>query len=147
MFDDRRFILSHIRHSFITCDDTGVCELAMLNEVMPHHLPNEPDQDLLDSKSRTKKGRTQRMFVCLFEFSFLVVWRAFHHLSCETCRYLFVTLPVFFVEVVCNFLSSNASSFNFLYFSFLRHISWNKIRAGRSPVLWHPVWHGNDRRP
>lgn len=98
MFDDRRFILSHIRHSFITCDDTGVCELAMLNEVMPHHLPNEPDQELLDSKSRT------RMFVCLFQFSFLSVCRALHHLSCETCRYLFVTLPVFLSK---SFLTSS----------------------------------------
>lgn len=24
--------------------------MAMLNEVMPNHLPNEPDQELLDSK-------------------------------------------------------------------------------------------------
>ena len=30
--DDKRFILSHIRHSFITCDDTGMCETVMLNE-------------------------------------------------------------------------------------------------------------------
>lgn len=26
LFDDKRFLLSHIRHSFITGDDTGVCE-------------------------------------------------------------------------------------------------------------------------
>lgn len=32
LFDDRRFLLSHVRHSFVTCDDTGMCELAMLNE-------------------------------------------------------------------------------------------------------------------
>lgn len=30
--DDKRFILSHIRHSFITCDDTGMCETVILNE-------------------------------------------------------------------------------------------------------------------
>ena len=32
LYDDKRFILSHIRHSFITCDDTGMCETVMLNE-------------------------------------------------------------------------------------------------------------------
>ncbi|EEC18928.1 mitogen-activated protein kinase associated protein, putative, partial [Ixodes scapularis] len=39
-FDDRRFLLSHVRHSFVTCDDTGMCELAMLNEAEPR--PWEP---------------------------------------------------------------------------------------------------------
>ncbi|XP_054712411.1 target of rapamycin complex 2 subunit MAPKAP1-like [Uloborus diversus] len=33
-YDDRKFLLSHIHHSFITCDDTGMCEMAMLNEVV-----------------------------------------------------------------------------------------------------------------
>lgn len=32
MFDDRRFLLSHINHSFITGDDTGICEVVMLDE-------------------------------------------------------------------------------------------------------------------
>lgn len=32
LFDDRRFLLSHINHSFITGDDTGVCEVVMLDE-------------------------------------------------------------------------------------------------------------------
>ncbi|XP_076343624.1 SAPK-interacting protein 1 isoform X2 [Tachypleus tridentatus] len=31
-FDDRKFLLYHIRHSYITCDDTGICEMVMLNE-------------------------------------------------------------------------------------------------------------------
>lgn len=31
-YDDKRFILSHIRHSFITCDDTSMCEHVMLSE-------------------------------------------------------------------------------------------------------------------
>lgn len=44
-FDDRRFLLSHVRHSFVTCDDTGMCELAMLNEVEPR--PWEPLEPLL----------------------------------------------------------------------------------------------------
>jgi hypothetical protein len=47
-FDDRKFLLSHIRHSFITCDDTGICEMAMLNEIMPHHLPSETDAEFLN---------------------------------------------------------------------------------------------------
>ena len=49
-FDDRKFLLSHIRHSFITNDDTGISESTMLNDLMPHHLPEEPDADLLDGK-------------------------------------------------------------------------------------------------
>lgn len=32
LFDDRRFLLSHINHSFITGDDTGLCEVVMLDE-------------------------------------------------------------------------------------------------------------------
>lgn len=32
LFDDRRFLLSHINHSFITGDDTGICEVVMLDE-------------------------------------------------------------------------------------------------------------------
>lgn len=31
LFDDRRFLLSHINHSFITGDDTGICEVVMLD--------------------------------------------------------------------------------------------------------------------
>ncbi|XP_042894965.1 target of rapamycin complex 2 subunit MAPKAP1 [Parasteatoda tepidariorum] len=33
-YDDRKFLMSHIHHSFITCDDTGMCEMAMLNEIV-----------------------------------------------------------------------------------------------------------------
>lgn len=47
-FDDRKFLLSHIRHSFITCDDSGICEMAMLNEIMPHHSLDETDTEFLD---------------------------------------------------------------------------------------------------
>lgn len=47
-YDDRKFLLSHIRHSFITCDDSGICEMAMINEIMPHHLPDERDAEFLD---------------------------------------------------------------------------------------------------
>lgn len=32
LFDDRRFLLSHINHSFITGDDTGICEVVMLDD-------------------------------------------------------------------------------------------------------------------
>lgn len=32
LYDDRRFLLSHINHSFITGDDTGICEMVMLDE-------------------------------------------------------------------------------------------------------------------
>ncbi|RWS26034.1 target of rapamycin complex 2 subunit MAPKAP1-like protein [Leptotrombidium deliense] len=48
-FDDRRFLLSHIRHSFITCDDTGMCEMVMLNETMPHREADEANARLLDN--------------------------------------------------------------------------------------------------
>jgi hypothetical protein len=48
-YDDRKFILSHIRHSFITCDDTGMCEMVMLNESMQNHYIDDPDSDFLKS--------------------------------------------------------------------------------------------------
>lgn len=51
LFDDKRFLLSHIRHSFITGDDTGVCEMVMLHEMMPHHAVDEPDADVLKGQS------------------------------------------------------------------------------------------------
>lgn len=35
LFDDRRFLVSHIRNSFVTGDDTGMCELVMLSDDAP----------------------------------------------------------------------------------------------------------------
>ncbi|XP_787234.2 target of rapamycin complex 2 subunit MAPKAP1 [Strongylocentrotus purpuratus] len=32
LLDDPAFIIAHIRHSFITSDDTGMCEMAIMNE-------------------------------------------------------------------------------------------------------------------
>ncbi|CAG2109000.1 unnamed protein product [Medioppia subpectinata] len=46
-YDDKRFILSHIRHSFITCDDTGMCEMVMLNESIRNKYLD--DEDVLKS--------------------------------------------------------------------------------------------------
>jgi hypothetical protein len=48
-YDDQKFILSHIRHSFITCDDTGMCEMVMLNESMQNHYIDDPDSHFLKS--------------------------------------------------------------------------------------------------
>ncbi|GFS49915.1 target of rapamycin complex 2 subunit MAPKAP1, partial [Trichonephila inaurata madagascariensis] len=42
-FDDRKFLLSHIHHSFITCDDTGMCEMAMLNEIVTDKALSQQD--------------------------------------------------------------------------------------------------------
>ncbi|GIY94902.1 mitogen-activated protein kinase 2-associated protein 1 [Caerostris extrusa] len=42
-YDDRKFLLSHIHHSFITCDDTGMCEMAMLNEVVTDKALSQGD--------------------------------------------------------------------------------------------------------
>lgn len=63
LYDDKRFILSHIRHSFITCDDTGMCETVMLNENTNrypyeslYHHPFDYDSDcdiLADTHSET----------------------------------------------------------------------------------------------
>lgn len=51
-FDDKKFLLSHIRHSFITCDDTGVCEMSMLNEPIPNRTiyGDDPDAQFLDGQ-------------------------------------------------------------------------------------------------
>lgn len=32
LLDDPAFIIAHLRHSFITSDDTGMCEMALMNE-------------------------------------------------------------------------------------------------------------------
>lgn len=32
LLDDPAFIIAHVRHSFITSDDTGMCEIAIMNE-------------------------------------------------------------------------------------------------------------------
>ncbi|XP_033119134.1 target of rapamycin complex 2 subunit MAPKAP1-like isoform X2 [Anneissia japonica] len=37
LLDDPSFIISHIRHSFITSDDTGMCEMVIMNEEVDHN--------------------------------------------------------------------------------------------------------------
>lgn len=69
--DDRKFLLSHIRHSFITCDDTGMCEVVMLNETMPTHLPGEPDVELLDCECAAEHIWSDLAITPLFSFSLI----------------------------------------------------------------------------
>ncbi|XP_054157988.1 target of rapamycin complex 2 subunit MAPKAP1-like [Oppia nitens] len=45
-YDDKSFILSHIRHSFITCDDTGMCEMVMLNESIRNQYDDNDVEDM-----------------------------------------------------------------------------------------------------
>ncbi|KAJ9576464.1 hypothetical protein L9F63_006677 [Diploptera punctata] len=60
-YDNNQWLLSHIRHSFISSDDTGMCEMVMLGEDISRKLPpvtkfdtypgmddNEEDGDELD---------------------------------------------------------------------------------------------------
>lgn len=49
-FDDRRFLLSHIRHSFITSDPTETCERVMLHETMPHYFGSDAESAILKGK-------------------------------------------------------------------------------------------------
>lgn len=65
-YDDKKFILSHIRHSFITCDDTGMCEMVMLNESMQKHFPEEEDSELLKSIEIKKKFSFDLFFKIYF---------------------------------------------------------------------------------
>ncbi|KAG8199423.1 hypothetical protein JTE90_000291 [Oedothorax gibbosus] len=44
-YDDRKFLLSHIHHSSITCDDTGMCEMAMLNEIVTDRALSPQDDN------------------------------------------------------------------------------------------------------
>lgn len=48
-YDDKKFLLSHIRHSFITCDDTGMCEMVMLNELIQNISNEDPNKNFLNS--------------------------------------------------------------------------------------------------
>lgn len=34
-YDDPEFIISHIRNSYITSDDTGMCEVVIMDEGLP----------------------------------------------------------------------------------------------------------------
>lgn len=56
LYDDPKFILSHIRHSFITCDDTGMCEMVMLNESIQNHYSAEEDPDFIKSTAIQTMG-------------------------------------------------------------------------------------------
>jgi len=44
MIDNPKWLLSHVRHAFITSDDTGMCEMCM------------QDSDLLTLKEQRKKN-------------------------------------------------------------------------------------------
>ncbi|KAG8212674.1 hypothetical protein J437_LFUL019533, partial [Ladona fulva] len=35
MYDNKHWLLSHIQNSFISCDNTGICEMVMLGEELP----------------------------------------------------------------------------------------------------------------
>jgi hypothetical protein len=37
MMDDANFLLAHIRNSFITSDDTGMCEIIIENDETDGH--------------------------------------------------------------------------------------------------------------
>ncbi|XP_076047447.1 SAPK-interacting protein 1 [Oratosquilla oratoria] len=50
MYDDRQWLISHIQNSYVTSDDTGLCDVVLLGEVPPHHLAEFPC--LMDSDSR-----------------------------------------------------------------------------------------------
>lgn len=43
LYDNKYWLLSHIRNSFISTDDTGMCELVMVGETLPKHLVQELD--------------------------------------------------------------------------------------------------------
>ncbi|XP_069697970.1 target of rapamycin complex 2 subunit MAPKAP1 isoform X2 [Periplaneta americana] len=40
LYDNKHWLLSHIRNSFISSDDTGMCEMVMLGEDIPRKLSN-----------------------------------------------------------------------------------------------------------
>lgn len=50
IYDNKHWLLSHIRNSFISTDDTGMCEIVMLGEDFPK---------LLHAKSMAEKGKIE----------------------------------------------------------------------------------------
>ncbi|XP_044762267.1 stress-activated map kinase-interacting protein 1 isoform X2 [Coccinella septempunctata] len=51
LYDNKYWLLTHIRHSFISSDDTGMCEIVMSGEDISHlksQLEKYPDLDLSD---------------------------------------------------------------------------------------------------
>jgi hypothetical protein len=48
MFDDREFLIRHIRNSFITSDETGMCELIIDTDDYP--VTDQPFNAMSPSK-------------------------------------------------------------------------------------------------
>lgn len=40
LYDNKHWLLSHIQNSFVSSDNTGICEMVMLGEEIPKKLAN-----------------------------------------------------------------------------------------------------------
>ncbi|XP_077506881.1 SAPK-interacting protein 1 isoform X2 [Amblyomma americanum] len=60
LYDDVRFVLSHVRHSFVTCDDTGLCELAMLSDADARAAWPQPPQVTTDLAAEAEQLQLQQ---------------------------------------------------------------------------------------
>lgn len=66
LYDDARFVLSHVRHSFVTCDDTGLCELALLSDAdirvaWPQQATSQVTTDLAAEAEQLQLQQQQEM--------------------------------------------------------------------------------------
>lgn len=139
-FDDRRFLLSHIRHSFITCDDTGMCEMVMLNETMPHRSYNESYASILDSMLHIS---SYQIGVLRFKWT----WWFCNELIVRSCQFLQVYLTIYFQLNYVN-LVLIMFSFCFLFplFFVISYWSWSQVWLRCITVIWYCFRNGNDWR-
>ncbi|KAH7982701.1 hypothetical protein HPB52_006708 [Rhipicephalus sanguineus] len=91
LYDDVRFVLSHVRHSFVTCDDTGLCELALLSDADIRAAWSQPatsqvTTDLAAEAEQLQLQQQQEMsqsYDIVSEMEFIGAHRRFNERTCS----------------------------------------------------------------
>jgi len=66
MLDDRAFLVTHIRNSFITSDDTGMCELILENEDLVNGAAAGEHERHFSYSDRRPTSWPYKKLACLF---------------------------------------------------------------------------------
>nr|CAD7396535.1 unnamed protein product [Timema cristinae] len=57
-YDNKHWLLSHIRNSFISSDDTGMCEMVMLGDDIPRKLDPQSKFDYMEFGAHRQRSNT-----------------------------------------------------------------------------------------
>lgn len=63
-YNNKHWLLSHIRNSFISTDDTGMCEAVMLSEDLPNQFRTQKRNDTPMSGHTRQPPDTTEDFIC-----------------------------------------------------------------------------------